>query len=63
MSVCCRCGAAFSCAMVDPDPAAPDQPCWCTALPPALPVPGDGATSCYCPICLRDVIATQRPTA
>ncbi|UMR31894.1 hypothetical protein MJ904_06800 [Massilia sp. MB5] len=41
MSICTRCGASFSCAMVDagPDGKLPTQPCWCTYFPPAVPVP------------------------
>jgi hypothetical protein len=54
MSACSRCGATFSCAMADGgDPA---QPCWCTALPAAVPLPaGEGAMAagCWCPACLR----------
>lgn len=61
MSLCVRCGASFSCAMVDGEDN--DQPCWCTAMPPVLPVPS-GATGtnagCYCPACLRLVIAQQQ---
>jgi len=60
MSTCARCGATFSCAMADPSDG---QPCWCTQLPPAVPVPGkDGApvdTSCWCPDCLRRHIETS----
>jgi len=29
-------------------------PCWCTALPPLDPVPGQG---CLCPTCLRAALA------
>ncbi|AKU23195.1 cysteine-rich CWC family protein [Massilia sp. NR 4-1] len=41
MSICTRCGASFSCAMVDagPDGKLPTEPCWCTYFPPAVPVP------------------------
>lgn len=60
MSICKRCGAAFGCAMVDGG----DGPCWCTQLPPVVPVPnvagadvpatGAGAESaCWCPACLK----------
>jgi len=52
MSACSRCGAVFSCAMADNA----DQPCWCTALPAAVPVPGQSA-SCWCPACLKQHIA------
>jgi hypothetical protein len=55
MSVCLRCGAPFSCAML----GEMDGPCWCTELPRFLPVPGVGA-SCFCPGCLKMEIATQQ---
>ncbi len=48
MSVCSRCGAAFGCAMADGG----SEPCWCTALPPVIPVPGV-EVGCWCPACLR----------
>jgi len=61
MSTCARCGATFSCAMADPSDG---QPCWCTALPPALPVPGaDANASCLCPDCLRQRIADAAVSA
>lgn len=47
MSTCERCGKEFGCAMADKLEA----PCWCTALPPAVPLPG-GAGSCWCQDCL-----------
>ncbi|NRR32413.1 cysteine-rich CWC family protein [Oxalobacteraceae bacterium] len=58
MSVCARCGATFSCAMADPGDG---QPCWCTQLPPAVPVPGADATgaACWCPDCLKAHIAAK----
>jgi hypothetical protein len=48
-SVCARCGARFECGM-----QAGTTPCWCTALPPLDPVPGQG---CLCPTCLRAALA------
>jgi hypothetical protein len=33
-----------------------DGPCWCTELPPVVPLPGVDA-SCWCPACLRAHIA------
>jgi hypothetical protein len=48
MSTCTRCGAAFGCAMAD----GADGPCWCTELPPIVPLPGVDA-GCWCPACLR----------
>jgi hypothetical protein len=65
MSVCSRCGAVFSCKMADRadpadfvDPAAPAQPCWCTYLPPTVPLPSgadvaNGGARCWCPACLK----------
>jgi hypothetical protein len=32
------------------------DPCWCTAFPPVLPVPGVEA-SCWCPACLEQQVA------
>jgi hypothetical protein len=52
MSLCTRCGAAFGCAMAD----GADGPCWCTELPPVVPLPGAEAR-CWCPACLRAHIA------
>ncbi|AWL05345.1 hypothetical protein DIR46_13490 [Massilia oculi] len=59
MSICTRCGAEFGCAMTD----GAREPCWCTALPPAVAVPQE-ALGCWCPDCLRAHIAAQpMPTA
>jgi hypothetical protein len=59
MSTCTRCGAAFGCAMADGG----EEACWCTALPPIVPVPRAGAEQpapgCWCPACLRQHIAQQ----
>jgi hypothetical protein len=41
------------------------EPCWCTTLPPVVPVPAPGtrdaaqgnAPGCWCPACLRQHIA------
>ncbi|WP_308923291.1 cysteine-rich CWC family protein [Janthinobacterium sp. J1-1] len=54
MSLCTLCGAPFSCGQVDP---AASGPCWCAALPAAVPLPGNSATGCWCPACLRAHIA------
>ena len=55
MSTCKRCGASFNCAMVDGNDGGP---CWCTALPPAVPLPStsagaDADVTCWCPACLK----------
>ena len=58
MSVCSSCGAIFGCAMADGASA----PCWCTELPPVVPLPpvpaAGAAAGCWCPACLRAHIAT-----
>ncbi|MFC0251597.1 cysteine-rich CWC family protein [Massilia consociata] len=57
MSVCTRCGASFGCAMRDGNP----EPCWCTALPPVVPVPvPQEAAGCWCPACLRSHIEAEQ---
>jgi hypothetical protein len=41
------------------------EPCWCTTLPPVVPVPvpatldgaQDAVPGCWCPACLRQHIA------
>jgi hypothetical protein len=58
MSTCTRCGAEFGCAMADGS----DAPCWCTQLPPVVPVPGAQA-GCWCPACLRAHIEAQQPNS
>ena len=58
MSVCTRCGATFQCGQTDPQTSGP---CWCVALPPAMPVPGNRAIGCWCPACLQAHIATLTP--
>jgi len=63
MSTCSLCGAEFSCAMVDADPATAAQPCWCTYLPASLPVPSAPDAGCWCPACLKKhIAATQKTT-
>jgi hypothetical protein len=58
MSSCSRCGAEFGCAMADGS----DVPCWCTELPPVVPVPGE-AGACWCPACLKQHIAERTDLA
>ncbi|MGX9785333.1 cysteine-rich CWC family protein [Janthinobacterium lividum] len=60
MSQCTLCGATFQCGQLDP---AAKEPCWCVALPPAVPVPGSLAMGCWCPACLQAHIATLTPPA
>jgi hypothetical protein len=54
MSKCTRCGAEFGCAMADGG----SEPCWCTRLPPVVPVAASAAR-CWCPQCLEQQIASQ----
>ena len=54
MSQCTLCGAAFQCGQLDPNAS---TPCWCTALPLAVPVPGNTVAACWCPACLQAHIA------
>jgi hypothetical protein len=54
MSACSRCGAAFSCGMVD----APGAPCWCLQMPvlPRSAIVADrenGIATCLCQACLK----------
>jgi hypothetical protein len=61
MSVCQRCGAEFSCGMVDDKS---DAPCWCTQFPP-MPLPPldrSPAPTCYCPACLETLSARAPAT-
>jgi hypothetical protein len=74
MSTCERCGATFHCAMVDGktrgEAGGDEAPCWCTLLPPAVPVPRQAdvkeeqaatpAVGCWCPDCLKAHIAALR---
>jgi len=57
MSHCTRCGAAFSCGMANQA----SEPCWCTTLPAAVPVPEEAA-GCWCPACLASHIAALTRT-
>lgn len=45
---CLRCDAPFGCGA-----ESTDKPCWCTELPPVMPVSDAG---CLCPKCLREEI-------
>jgi hypothetical protein len=61
MSTCQRCGAEFSCGMVDDKS---DTPCWCTHFPP-MPLPSrdvSPAPTCYCPVCL-EALTARAPAA
>lgn len=55
-AVCPRCGRRFRCGM-----KAGDAKCWCVEAPQGLPVPAPGTAGCYCPECLREVIAASVP--
>ena len=54
-SICPRCMAGFRCGA-----AAGDSVCWCVSLPTLLAVPNPaGAASCFCPACLKEMLATE----
>jgi hypothetical protein len=61
MSLCPRCGATFSCGMMDGDPT---QACWCLRWPvlskeALLAARGDRLPSCYCPDCLSELTSSM----
>ncbi|WP_354669898.1 cysteine-rich CWC family protein [Janthinobacterium sp. SUN118] len=58
MSQCTLCGATFQCGQRDPNA---NTPCWCTALPATVPVPGSAAAGCWCPSCLQAHITALAP--
>ncbi|MFS2022295.1 cysteine-rich CWC family protein [Massilia sp. CT11-137] len=61
MSTCSQCGAEFGCAMADGTAGAP---CWCTKLPPVVPLPVPGAAAgCWCSACLEQHIAQRTDKA
>jgi len=45
VKTCPQCGKSFTCT-----PSA----CWCSALPPVMPV--NASAECYCPTCLTKII-------
>ena len=54
-NLCPACGTRFTCGMT-----AGDTTCWCASLPPLLAVPTAPTTAaCYCPACLRRMLAAQ----
>lgn len=60
MSLCSRCGAAFSCAVKDvsgANEANDATACWCMQLPALAALPASGA--CWCPDCLKEFIALK----
>jgi hypothetical protein len=65
MSTCKRCGTTFHCAMADPGADGGSGPCWCTAMPPAVPVPSadDTDVTCWCPACLQRHIEQRQAAA
>lgn len=54
--VCPRCGLAFTCGI-----AVGEGECWCFQVPnlPSLTQPGEGASRCLCPLCLRDLVERE----
>lgn len=61
-NVCPRCAAVFTCGM-----RAGEEVCWCVAHPPAFAVPAvetvPDTGACYCPDCLRELIARKQGEA
>jgi hypothetical protein len=49
-TVCPVCGGVFACGMRS------GAACWCAALPP-LTFPPDAGKGCYCPDCLKAMLA------
>jgi hypothetical protein len=57
---CSRCGAELTCAMADGG----SDPCWCTELPPVVPVPAAGGQArCWCRACLQQEVDRARARA
>jgi len=56
-SVCAGCGGVFTCGM-----AAGLARCWCEDAPP-LKAPPHENQSCYCPECLKKLLAEERLTS
>ncbi len=56
-NVCPRCGATFTCGM-----QAGHATCWCAGLP-HLPPPDPATPGCYCPDCLKILIAQRQAPA
>ncbi|MBU0752503.1 MAG: cysteine-rich CWC family protein [Gammaproteobacteria bacterium] len=54
---CPRCGREFVCGM-----RAGETTCWCAELPVAV-LPDSAGTGCYCPDCLKAIIAEGRRPA
>lgn len=52
VSFCPRCAKTFTCGALAGQPT-----CWCANLP-VLPSAEKTALSCYCPVCLRELLAT-----
>ncbi|MDD5248817.1 MAG: cysteine-rich CWC family protein [Rhodocyclaceae bacterium] len=50
---CPRCGRLFTCGM-----KAGHAACWCAGLP-HRPPPDPGVAGCYCPACLRELLAAS----
>lgn len=52
-SICPRCGARLTCGMVTGAAT-----CWCASLP-VLASADKAAAACYCPACLRELLAAE----
>ncbi|AMO97685.1 cysteine-rich CWC family protein [Collimonas fungivorans] len=55
MAQCPACRQQFSCGAGQH----PDQPCWCSRLPP-LASAKPAATECYCPDCLQRLLRQEQ---
>ncbi|WP_081992656.1 cysteine-rich CWC family protein [Collimonas arenae] len=41
----------------------PDQPCWCSRMPPLAGASLAASAQCYCPTCLTRLLQEQAATA
>jgi hypothetical protein len=68
MSECTRCGADFSCGMVDGAQKNENGECWCAELPSINPEVlaslrnANAVASCFCPACLREALRIAAKT-
>ncbi|MFJ2989210.1 cysteine-rich CWC family protein [Collimonas sp. NPDC087041] len=52
MAQCPACRQEFSCGAAQH----PEQPCWCSQLPPLPDVVAAASAQCYCPDCLQRLL-------
>ncbi|WP_230427301.1 cysteine-rich CWC family protein [Collimonas humicola] len=58
MAQCPSCQQAFFCGAGQH----PDQPCWCSGLPPLAGASLAATAKCYCPACLERLLQAQAAT-